>query len=273
VDAANPWSVKLPQRQGPPQAEFDKWNSQDSGVVKAATAAIYTTFYDKFDLIFFLLNKPDTPANAWAYSYQTRNDISGLGGGMPMFNNDAQYGSAGQLQHLAFLQKLSYSGQSFLTTGPTVHEIGHRWFNFSTTYPGSSHWPNYSLTGTFTATDGIFGGIWNNYAPVELYLMGLIPSNDPSLTGQNLTYENAFINESGIRSPDPSTSQKAFRGLVVVVTTTSLTSDEISITDTGVKDLTSTTQGGVVSGDNFWRQTSNKATLKLDGLLDSDTRR
>lgn len=178
-----------------------------------------------------MLNKCSIPSGRpYGQAFQTKNDVTGLGDYLGTFDNDADCGSAGQLQHIVALYKLRYSAansSSFLVTGPTVHEMGHRWFNFSSTYFYGSHWPAGTISG------GIFGGVWNNMAEIELYLMGLIDYSDITNGSTDQTYADAFISESGTLSPGTGSSQKSFRGLVVVVTPNDMTSEEISITDNG----------------------------------------
>lgn len=101
--------------------------------------------------------------------------------------------------------------------------------------------------------------------------MGLIDYADITNGSTDKTYADAFISESGSRIPGTGSSQKSFRGLIVVVTPNDMSSEEISITDIGVTSLTSLTNTNPSSGANFYRQTGKRATLKLNGLQDADT--
>jgi uncharacterized repeat protein (TIGR01451 family) len=262
------------------RSEFALWTTQPVGStagvarVKRITNELYKRFNDKFDFIVFALDTNIINSmGIYGQTFQTRNAVTGLGKGLDIFNNDLQYGSSGQLQAITCLYKLKYSdasSSSFLSSGPLVHEIGHRWFNFCASYAGGSHWPNYTLNGTSDANSGIFGSVINLYAPVELYLMGLI--NYADITDvTNKTIADKFIAESGIRSPDKSASQKNFRALVVVIAPTPLSAGDISVTDTGVNYVTA--QNLTYTQVNFYRQTGGRATLKMNGLLDSDTKK
>jgi hypothetical protein len=149
-----------------------------------------------------------------------------------------------------------------VTNGPSLHELMHRWGNYVLDVPEApGHWGFSNVggqlggwadgtlvdlrDGTFRATSALGGRFWPNsnggnivpYAPLELYLMGLIPAGEvPPLTfandvawvddSQGVFSASSFVTRSaaeltagwGTRSPDAALSPKRFRTLIVLVT-------------------------------------------------------
>jgi hypothetical protein len=258
------------------QAEFDAWNSEDmsspSGVARmqTATKAAYQVFHDVFDFVVFTMNNTAIPSGRPAgQSIPVKNTVAGLGLSVTL-DDTATYGSAGQLQSVSVLYQISRAGSSsnptlysYLWLGPSTHEIGHRWFNYA--IGGQPHWPSYCVGSSCgAATSGVFGNPANDYAQVELYMMGLLDGSAVTDADSVALYQQVVASQ-GPRSPGVSSSQKSFRGLVLVVTTAALTAQEVQITDDGVDQLTRS-DGSVTQGCNFYRQTGGRATLQLDGL-------
>ena len=170
----------------------------------------YTRYADKFDFLQFLLVQGKRGNR---YHVGVRNDVQGIGVGL--YNNTAQYGSAGRLKGYTF-----FPISSFYDCGETAftHETGHQWINFlsSTAFAaGIPHWPKgdvainvmgFSIPGSgaggdysFTFTPNGLGGfvvgsgnVTNTqvFNSMELYLMGLMPPNEVGtffvLNNQNL---------------------------------------------------------------------------------------
>jgi uncharacterized protein (TIGR03437 family) len=138
------------------------------------------------------------------YHNATRNDVQGVG--LPIFNSDAQYGSAGALLGVSHFPLTSYfdGGETAF-----VHEFGHQFINFlklPVLAAGTPHWPVSSLaTGVmgFSLPDGA-GGLFPcqvtqetgglrlaptteapSFTDLDLYLMGLIP---PEQVGQHYVF-------------------------------------------------------------------------------------
>jgi hypothetical protein len=170
----------------------------------------YALFGDKFDFLQFLLVEGKRSNR---YHSGVRNDVQGIGSSI--YNNAAQYGSAGRLKGYTL-----FPMPSFFDCGETAftHETGHQWINFlsGTAFaPGIPHWPKgdvainmmgfsmaggvggaYSYTFTPNGLGGGFvvgsGNVTNTYVfnSLELYLMGLVPPADVGtffvLNNQNL---------------------------------------------------------------------------------------
>jgi hypothetical protein len=192
------------------QSEYSSWitNDEFNNYAKRESLVqdIYQKFDDKFDFIFLILNEPSKPANL-PYAGELigiSNAVTGLG--LPIYNNEASYGSLGKLKSV-----MALTSQNFLLYGPSLHELAHNWANFlidtkgwdgSAEYDIGAHW---GFTGGSTKGQlggfqqsslqtnvggnpnkysvGSFYGIANGgnsvpYNDLELYLMGLIPLTD-----------------------------------------------------------------------------------------------
>ena len=254
--------------------EFNLWNALDmgsnevTGLMKNASKEIYKTWQDKFDFIVFVLNNTTNPTNRpSAQAIPLRNTVKGLGFSDKL-NSAVDYGSPAQLQAVSIIYKIQFSAtstNSSIITGPILHELGHRWMNFGLNEKldpagGMPHWPSYTVDGnkTDTTNGGIFASPTNNYAPIELYLMGLIDGNEITDDINKAMYDK-IIAAQGLRSPSKANSQKDFKAIIVVVTPQALTSQQINTTNSGVTGLTNKVLTG--SGVNFYRQTGGRGTL------------
>jgi len=139
------------------------------------------------------------------------------------------------------------------------------------------------------------GGNSVPYAPLELYMMGLISKADVppirTFSGINAnvsasTIISAFgngnfwattmrtytidelIQASGIgqRVPDFTASQKEYRTLVLVITPSALTTDEWTVYDDQVSSFFKKGDDGVSSIYNFWEATGGRGWVKADDL-------
>jgi hypothetical protein len=161
-------------------------------VPPALVREVYRHFPDVYDFI-LVLEAVRSPRQR---TFQAvRNNISGIG--LALFDLAAQFGSAGALQGV-----IQYPDDATFDLAETrnIHEIGHRWINFTrlgVLATGAPHWPLSSLAfGVMGLTDGARGpGVEFPYritpAPngfllervarardfneLELYLMGLLP--------------------------------------------------------------------------------------------------
>ena len=159
----------------------------------------YATHGDKFDFLNFVLIG-GTVGNR--FHFATKNTVQGIGLGL--FDNTAQYGSAGKLQGIN-----TFPISSFFDGGEKAfaHETGHQWINFLAGTPfaiGTPHWPvgdiagnvmgfsiggpggqggNFPFVFTPNGSGGFVVGSSNNlilstFNSMELYLMGLIPPSE-----------------------------------------------------------------------------------------------
>jgi hypothetical protein len=130
------------------------------------------------------------------------------------------------------------------------------------------------------------GGSGVPYASLELYLMGLI---GPEETTQafHVADEAEWVDSTrgifradrirtvalddivaqwGPRIPDVTTSQKAFRSLVIVLTTRPPSPARLALYDDDVRAFGTIGDDGIYLY-NFWEATGGRATMQLDGLL------
>jgi hypothetical protein len=153
------------------------------------------------------------------YHVGVRNGVQGLG--LPLYTNNAFYGSGGRLQGYSLFP----IPPMFDGAGPAFsHELGHQWMNFLSATPysnGVPHWPkgdiainvmgfslpgsaggNFSYTFTTNSSGGYVTGpaIATNistFNPMELYLMGMAtPSEVPNyfvFTNQNVSPTNGQV--------------------------------------------------------------------------------
>jgi hypothetical protein len=173
------------------------------------TRAFYAEHPDVYDFVVvytdFLVH------DVWQFGLTTRVDIGGIGQdivypeyyGWPL-DWTAEAGSAGALQHVVLMNDRSLWAQSAFTAQDIlVHEVGHRW-GAATVLPGAndplvlldsalSHWPvivgpgGPSALGYGELVDHGDGTFTHEavkplaYAPLELYLMGLVARDDALL--------------------------------------------------------------------------------------------
>ena len=161
----------------------------------------YQYFSDDFDFLMFFPHvyreQLDPEAFRGAYFVHTKNDFEGIGLSTFFLN---EWGSAARLQGAVNFSEAFYnegSTYSRLITGPSLHELMHRWANFIVPAFSSAHWG-------FSSADGVLGGFiletlvdlgegqyraasfsyggysTNNvfYSPIELYLAGLLPPEE-----------------------------------------------------------------------------------------------
>ena len=274
----------------------------------------YGHFSDEFDFLMFVPNLPIDRSDPGAYPrgvyMGVKNDVQDIG--ESIFFDD-EWGSPGQLQGVILFgfskfPKYADTGHSVLIDGPSVHELMHRWANFIV--PPFPHW-------AFNSADGILGGLninslvehgggrysadefsiggWADnfrpYSPIELYLAGLIPSEEvPDLwvaeDGEALLDESGswdgmsfvasridaytiedIIAKHGRRVPDHSGAQKRFRAAVIL-----LISDAYPATREFLETLGNDVNLFSQEGENefqwynFYEATGGRATITMEGL-------
>ena len=283
------------------------------------TKNIYNVFGDHFDFIAFLYNVGNMAEISGEIAGQYNpysNDISGIG--RDIFSNSDNCGSEGKLKGVLHLSEYRQIKGSFL------HEIAHAWaaFDFgqlSMNYDGSVeadpvHWGISSVDGrlggfklsslqrnvdgvpnkykaTCTNADNNFWFYGNHandmYAPLELYLMGMIPSSDVpdvhyftgvsgnsqewiGLNGvfyaenENILTINDIISRLGQRTPDYTQSQKDFRCLVVVVTGSPVDDRRWSLIESDIQEMQKKEESNKFI--NFYEATGKRGTMVFDGL-------
>lgn len=185
-------------------------------------ATITRRYYELFDYDpdFILVYQP----TVWvlgdfaAYYVGVRNEVTG--NGMEPYDRSQTYGSAGGLQGVLVIK----GGPSVKRHQPTLHEIGHRWFNYLRDLEiGSGHW-NSALNRDYTGfTD-------SHYNDLELYLMGLIPADSvqPPRIGTLSTIQDV-IDLYGPRTPAWPDAQKEFTLVTIAVLDRLLTPEEFAL--------------------------------------------
>ncbi|NER17317.1 hypothetical protein [Spongiivirga citrea] len=273
----------------------------ETGNVQDITKKVYEYFDDDFDFIIILSNEADQPPGLYFGRHTpAKLDVQGLGGNT--YNNTQAFGSTATLKGVLHMPRTRY-----IRNGPFLHEIVHYWANknFIPTTVGG-HWGFSSaggqLGGFSTLTSlgnntyqasmsgsnnfGTFANGGNSvpYGNVELYLMGLITTdeledlqvaenperttNAGEFTATAITTYTAedLITTHGERIPNSQDSQKDFNGLVVVISKAVLTDDEITSLNDDLENFTraaapdANTWG---NSSNFWRATGGRASFNV----------
>ncbi|HVU25758.1 MAG TPA: hypothetical protein VHE13_16630 [Opitutus sp.] len=270
----------------------------------AITNRLFQQFRDSFDTIILVSDQDSLPAQAYYYGISTtvRNDVGGIG--LSIYDSGASYGASGKLA-----QVLHLATKSGLPGGPSLHELLHRWANYLDSVPDSSaHWgfagvggqlggwaPGTLVSlgnGRYSATNGRPGstgfGTYANggnglpYAPLELYVMGLVPITEvPAVdiaVGASFNDDDTFnataittvtpdqiVALDGARSPGYTTSPKQFRVLYAVVTKAPLTNARFASYDADVERFSLVGDEGTTLY-NFWEATGGRATVDMGNL-------
>jgi hypothetical protein len=238
--------------------EFNYWNSHSvnsaevtSKIKTLCKTEIYPTLKDDFDFIIVVMNNTTLPADMPYGEYQhVKNDVQGIG--LDLFDHTSEFGSAGKLQGIYFLYKNN------IDNGPVLHEMFHRWGNWAVPQNYGGHWDN---------VKGILTSVSNNYADIELYLAGAIPASDIKDTESLAIYNDSrFINKT--RTPNSSNSQKSFKSLVVIMSTSDLTETEITTFKNRISNITRTpSQGTTNTGyQNMYNKSRGLLTLSIGEL-------
>ena len=297
------------------ESEFQEWNEGHAyKYINEKTKKIYDSFQDAFDFIVFISANKKTPANLYSGRlFRVQNQIKGLG--LPIYSNNTEYGSSEEklkaVIHVANLYSISY--------GPMLHEIAHLWGNFLFTAKGiwpsgevslPSHW-GYSNVGgqlggfdqwkhlggdlyeaSLNSVKGGFGGIANGgnsvpYAPIELYLMGMIDaqkvptvdyfeglgaSSSELKKGHFHAHRKVSLSmeqiqqKNGKRVPDVSQSQKNFTILFVLLSKSPIEEKQWNIFQQQAETFTLKGDDGKAKNYNFWEATGKRGSLSLPQL-------
>ena len=282
------------------QTEYDLFLA-DRGDYTIVTKKVYEYFKDDFDFIFIFADedvKPD--GSPYGTNRSAKRDIDGLGG--ILYDETATYGSAGRLKSVLYLPLIRYL-RSGPFLHEIAHHWANKGFIPSTV---ASHWGyssaggqlggfdelvdlgNGSYLGKLNGNEG-FGTVANGgnsipYSNVELYLMGMIPESDLEViyvaenpenteeigvfTADKITsYTPAtLIGQHGARSPSYANSQKAFKAITVIIST-SFISDErremaISNLENFVKQGEPSAEWG--NSNNFWMATGGVGSFDVN---------
>ncbi|WDV45852.1 hypothetical protein PV797_20525 [Clostridiaceae bacterium M8S5] len=170
---------------------------------------LYQNIKDDYDFIVYVVNEEERPKKLFMNGcYQAvKNDIKGIGTMVtrtPFFDYTKHYSKdANRLQGLIFL-----THNDVIYNGPILHEILHRWGNYLIDCDYGVHWGNANIYGRLGGQKSIqqvgnnskvigYRRYWQGgYAPLELYLMGLIPKEEvPNITIAQY-YSNRIISQT-----------------------------------------------------------------------------
>ena len=291
----------------------------DSKYDEAICQEIYSKFEDAFDFIFFLYNVSGEEFSYGGFSYPINRNISGIG--RENIDISSRFGTNGKLRNINHLTLRT----SIFSGGPFLHELFHHWgaayigqeyATPSGTYGTESHWGTTDINGVLGGFDystlernvdgdpkkyrasapdlkleGFDGfgqeGSSGYFAPMELYLMGLIPASevpnmhvfknvkveeDTAINGtfyadSEITYTiEDFIEQYGERVPDYQASQKDFRALVVVITNEPVSAEHWTLIERDILKQEMQESANDKIQTNFWEATGGRATLTLSGI-------
>ncbi len=282
-----------------PDAEYNKFLEGD-GDVKMVSQQVYEYFNDDFDFIFILSVEENQPNGLYfGKSYKVKNDIQGLG--MSIYDGAAEYGSQGTLKSIIHMPRTEYIVTGpFLHE--IAHYWGNHGF-IPTTVGG--HWGYSGTGGQLGGFDELinlgnntyqgklngsnsFGTFANGgnsvpYSNLELYTMGLINANElepiqvaenpqptqeaGKFTADSITIKTgeALIAEHGDRVPSEQNSQKAFKAITIVISTSLLSQEKIDMVN---RDLENFSRKGALDSYwgntyNFWGATGEKASIEV----------
>ena len=280
-------------------AEYNKFLEGD-GDMKMVSQQVYEYFNDDFDFIFILSVEESQPDGLYyGKSYKVKNDIQGLG--MSIYDGAAEYGSQGTLKSIIHMPRTEYIVTGpFLHE--IAHYWGNHGF-IPTTVGG--HWGYSGTGGQLGGFDELinlgnntyqgklngsnsFGTFANGgnsvpYSNLELYTMGLINANElepiqvaenpqptqeaGKFTADSITIKTgeALIAEHGDRVPSEQNSQKAFKAITIVISTSLLSQEKIDMVN---RDLENFSRKGALDSYwgntyNFWGATGEKASIEV----------
>ena len=282
-----------------PKEDYDLFLS-DRGDYKKVTQKIYEFFKDDFDFIFIFADEDVKPDGVpYGTNRSAKRDIDGLGA--ILYDETAIYGSAGRLKSVLYLPLVKYV-RSGPFLHEIAHHWANKGFIPSTV---SSHWGyssaggqlggfdelvdlgNGSYLGKLNGNDG-FGPFANGgnsvpYSNVELYLMGMIGASDLEtivvaenpenaegigvFTADKITSYTAasLIDQHGVRTPLYSESQKEFKAITVIISTTPISSERKELANSSLEEFAKKGEPSAEWGDlyNFWMATGGAGSFEV----------
>lgn len=289
--------------------------------MKPLLKKVYEKFEDRFDFVVCLYNvgnMADISGEIAGQAFPVSNDVQGIG--REIFNNAVQFGSSERLKSLI---QLGDRGQ---ITGAFLHEVMHSWgaLNLGQSYvdvdgnviSDPAHWGISSIDGMLggfkfstlernvdgnprkyrafcSLTDWCFATANSSneaYAPLELYLMGLISpdevpdiyyytgvsgskSENPAKNGVFYAEEErvitikSLIDLYGARVPDYQTAQKDFNVLAIVITKNPVNDREWALIEDDITKMQIQGESGYVYGNkNFYEATGGRGKMTFGGL-------
>lgn len=275
--------------------------------VQHVTRLFYRSFDDEFDVLFLALADADEARTGEGRAFRSRQAAEGLGlsGG----DRTEAFGSAGRLLSALFL-----SSHSTLDGPLPLHELAHTWGQYILGETGhSGHWG-------FSGVGGLLGGwdpgtleqvndsLWTareegrpgpfslsgprgtlrTYAPLELYLMGLLPPDSvpPVQIAEAADWVNVqegtfrasrirtvevdeLVARHGPRAPAYGEAPTALRAAYVVVSSEPLDDVARNKIDQDVEELSRPGPRELRWYLNFWEATGGRGRLVMDGLTEA----
>lgn len=282
-----------------PQTEYDLFLA-DRGDYTIVSKKVYEYFKDDFDFIFIFADEDVKPDGVpYGTNRSAKRDIDGLGG--ILYDETATYGSAGRLKSVLYLPLIKYV-QNGPFLHEISHHWANKGFIPSTV---ATHWGyssaggqlggfdelvdlgNGSYLGRLNGKDG-FGTFANGgnsvpYSNVELYLMGMIPKSDLEaiLVAENpenaegigvftadkiTTYTpESLFNQHGARSPSYADSQKSFKAITVIISTSPISDERIEMTNSNLENFVKHGEPSAEwgSSNNFWMATGGVGSFDV----------
>ncbi|MGB7843496.1 MAG: hypothetical protein WBL21_11935 [Salinimicrobium sp.] len=282
-----------------PQTKYDLFLA-GRGDYALVTNKVYEYFKDDFDFIFIFADEDERPdGQPYGTNRSVKLDIDGLGG--LLYDDTSTYGSAGRLKSILYLPLIRYV-QNGPFLHEISHHWANKDFVPSTV---NHHWGyssaggqlggfdelvdlgNGSYLGKLKGEDG-FGTVANGgnsvgYSNAEMYLMGLIPASDLEViqvaenpenaegvgmfTADKITsYTPAFlIDKHGERSPSFNDSQKEFKAITVIISTSPISDERKEMANSNLKNFAKQGEPSAKWGNlyNFWMATAGVGSFDV----------
>lgn len=284
------------------ELQLGDWSAQQ---MQEVARLFYRSFRDDFDFLMVALADADRTASNGGRAFRTRPSAEGLG--LTGSDRAAAFGSEGRLQSVLML------GAHVLLDGAIpLHELAHTWGQYVIRGSGRmGHWG-------FSGVGGLLGGwepgtleevgegLWTAreegpdgrrfsvsgpraalrpYAPLELYLMGLLPADSvsPVQVAEDAEWVDIergifrasrvrtvsmeeLVDRHGSRIPRYPDAPREFRGAYLVLSSAPLDDATRNRIDEDVQELTRVGPRDVRWYLNFWEATGGRGRLLMDGL-------
>ena len=283
-----------------PQEDYDKF-LDDKGEYSLVTHKVYEYFKDDFDFIFIFADEDVKPDGvSFGKNRSVKLDIEGLG--RNFYDNTASYGSDGRLKSIIYMPLVRYI-QNGPFLHEIAHHWANKDFIPTTV---SGHWGYSNVGGQLGGFDELkdlgngkylgklngnegFGTFANSgnkiqYGNAELYLMGLIPESDLESIQVAENPENAdgsgvftaskirtytpeyLINQHGSRIPSFDDSQKKFKAISVIISTSPITVERKEMTNSNLENFVKQGEPAAEWGylHNFWKATGGVGAFEVN---------
>jgi hypothetical protein len=279
------------------------WQEGDRPTWEAYTRDFLELFDDAFDFVIFAFDeRAPSEGSVFGRLHRVRTSVGGLG--MRLQDSGEAWGSADRL-----LGVMTLARHDGLAGGPSLHEFLHVWGQQLIYTESPGHWGFAGIGGQLggwtpgvvdTVSERYFRARYANrstfgvnanggnslpYAPLELYLMGLIPADSvpPFVRAAGGAWVDRsvgtfaadelleismddLIEQHGERSPAWPDTQREFRALYIVVSAEPLTDEDRARVSEDVRLFSLEGPNGLEGRHNFWEATGGRATLHMSGL-------